>query len=114
MKPRARFTVRNSPSSAAPRTTSGRGQRQEHERLGRAAAAVAVADERERHQRPERDGDDRRQRADEQRVRQRLLQADDLERVCQWSSVKPCQVKLKRPFGSLNEYSATIAIGTKR
>ena len=30
------------------------------------------------------------------------------------SSVKPCQVKLKRPAGLLNENAMTIAIGRKR
>jgi hypothetical protein len=29
-------------------------------------------------------------------------------------SVKPCQVKLKRPIGSLNEKTTTTAIGTSR
>jgi hypothetical protein len=32
----------------------------------------------------------------------------------QWSSVKPCHVRLKRPSGSLNEYRTTTAIGMKR
>ena len=32
----------------------------------------------------------------------------------QWSSVKPCHVKLKRPWLSLNENRTTMKIGTKR
>ena len=32
----------------------------------------------------------------------------------QWSSVKPCQVKLKRPLLSLNENRTTMKIGMKR
>ena len=32
----------------------------------------------------------------------------------QWSSVKPCQVKLKRPWGSLNENRTTMKIGMNR
>ena len=32
----------------------------------------------------------------------------------QWSSVKPCQVKLKRPWLSLNENRTTMKIGMNR
>jgi hypothetical protein len=32
----------------------------------------------------------------------------------QWSSVKPDQVRLKRPSGSLNENCTTMKIGMKR
>ena len=32
----------------------------------------------------------------------------------QWSSVKPCQVKLNRPWLSLNENTTTMKIGMKR
>jgi hypothetical protein len=32
----------------------------------------------------------------------------------QWSSVKPCQVKLKRPLLSLKENRTTMKIGMKR
>ena len=32
----------------------------------------------------------------------------------QCSSVKPCHVKLKRPWGSLNENRTTMKTGTKR
>ena len=32
----------------------------------------------------------------------------------QWSSVKPCHVKLKRPLLSLNENRTTMKIGMKR
>ena len=32
----------------------------------------------------------------------------------QWSSVKPCQVKLKRPWWSLNENRTTMKTGMNR
>jgi hypothetical protein len=32
----------------------------------------------------------------------------------QWSSVKPCHVKLNRPAGSLNENRTMMKIGMKR